>query len=316
MTVPEAASWPGHDGGAWAPAPSRIVASWPAGYFAENVAVADDGTVFVSLHSHNRIDRYRPDTGELDVFCQLPAPPTGLAFDAAGGLWVTGGEVGRPPGYVWRVSQEGEAQAWLEIADALFLNGCALLSPQRTLLVAESFTGRLLAVALQAPAWSSWVEDGSLRPGHEQMPGANGLKIHGDWIWVSVTDHDTILRVPVGADGTAGQLELVAEHLRADDFAFAESGALYIATHVAQTVVRLASDGTRTTIAGPAEGAVGSTACAFGRAAQDRQALYVTTNGGLTIPYEGKLQEAKLLRLEVGEAGLSLPGGRVNPPDS
>ena len=74
-------------------------------------------------------------------------------------------------------------------------------------------------------------------------------------------------------------------------------------------MLRLGADGTRTTITGPDEGAVGSTACAFGRAAGDRQALYVTTNGGLSLPYEGELQEAKLLRLEVGEDGDPLPGG-------
>jgi sugar lactone lactonase YvrE len=309
MTVPGTASWPGHDGGAWAPVPGRIVASWPAGYFAENVAVAGDGTVLVSLHSHNRIDRYRPDTGELDVFCQLPAPATGLAFDAAGVLWVTGGEVGRPPGYVWRADPEGEAEEWVEIADALFLNGCAVLSTQQTLLVAESLTGRVLAVDQRNPAWSTWVEDARLRPEREQMPGANGIKLHQGWVWISVTDRDAILRAELLPDGRAGELETVAEELRADDFAFSELGAMYIATHVAQSVLRLGADGTRTTIAGPDEGAVGSTACAFGRAHGDRQALYVTTNGGLSLPYDGQLQDAKLLRLKVGEDGEPLPCG-------
>jgi len=94
------------------------MAQWPAGHFVENVAVADDGTVFVSLHSHNRIDRYRPDTGELDVFSRLPAPAAGLAFDAAGVLWVTGGEVGRSPGYIWRVSRDGTVEEWVQIPDA------------------------------------------------------------------------------------------------------------------------------------------------------------------------------------------------------
>jgi sugar lactone lactonase YvrE len=289
--------------------PSQTVARWSAGHFAENVAVADDGTVFVSLHSHHRIDRYRPGTGELDVFCRLPAPAAGLAFDAAGVLWVTGGEVGRAPGYVWRVDPEGRAQEWVQIPDALFLNGCAVLPAHQTLLVCESLTGRVLAVDQRTPAWSNWAQDSFLRPGHEQMPGANGIKLHRGWAWVSVTDRNAILRMRIGPDGRAGQLELAAEELRADDFAFARSGAVYIATHVAQTVLRLDTDGTRTTIAGPDEGAVGSTACAFGRAAQDRQALYVTTNGGLSFPYAGKLQDAKLLRLEAGEHGQPLPGG-------
>jgi len=48
--------------------------------------------------------------------------------------------------------------------------------------------------------------------------------------------------------------------------AFGASGSLYIATHPEQTV-RLDAAGNRTTIAGPKQGAVGTTACAFGRAA-------------------------------------------------
>ena len=302
-------SFPGHDGGPLAPLPSRVVAKWPAGHFVENVAVADDGTVFVSLHSHNRIDRYRPDTGELDVFSRLPAPAAGLAFDAAGVLWVTGGEVGRSPGYIWRVSRDGTVEEWAQIPDALFLNGCAVVPGQGKLLVCESLTGRLLAVNQREREWSNWLESDYLRPENEGMPGANGIKLNGGWVWISVTDRNTIVRVRVRPDGRASELELAVEEVRADDFAFSDAETMYITTHVAQSVMRLEADGTRTTVAGPDEGAVGSTACAFGRAPEDRHALYVTTNGGLSLPYEGELQEAKLVRLEVGENGAPLPGG-------
>ena len=69
---------------------------------------------------------------------------------------------------------------------------------------------------------------------------------------------------------------------------------------------RLDAAGTRTTVAGPKQGAVGTTACAFGRAPGDENVLYVTTDSGLVAPYEGVVQEAKLLRLEVGELGWPL----------
>ena len=101
-------------------------------------------------------------------------------------------------------------------------------------------------------------------------------------------------------------MDVVAENLRADDFAFGASGAAYIATHPAQAVVRLDPDGRRETIAGPHQGAVGSTACAFGRGAEDRRALYVTTTGGLRYPYRDAIQDAKLLRLNVEEDGQTL----------
>jgi len=169
--------------------------------------------------------------------------------------------------------------------------------------------GRLLVVDQHEREWSNWLESEYLRPESDGMPGANGIKLNRDLVWVSVTDRNALVRVRVEPDGRAGDLELAVEELRADDFAFSEAERMYITTHVAQSVLRLEADGTRATIAGPDEGVVGSTACAFGRAPQDGHALYVTTNGGLSLPYEGKLQDAKLVRLEVGENGAALPSG-------
>lgn len=294
-------AFPGHESGQWAPVPSRVVASWPVGHFAENLAVDDAGAVFVSLHSHNRVERYDPSTGAVTVFAHLPAPVAGVALGADGTLWATGGELGRTPGYVWRIDRVGVAEEWVQIPDAVFLNGCTPHTDGRTLLVCESVTGRILAVDLLERRWRAWITEDRLRPVSAEIPGANGIKLSDGWAWISVTDHDLIVRARVRADGGAGPLIVAAENLRADDFAFAASGALYIATHPAQTVLRLAPDGTRTTLAGPGEGAVGSTACAFGRAHGDETALYVTTNGGLWAPYEGEVQEAKLVRLDVAE---------------
>jgi sugar lactone lactonase YvrE len=218
-------------------------------------------------------------------------------------LWATGGILGQPPGYVWRVHTDGTFDAWVEIPDAPFMNGCALSIDGRSLLVSESVTGRILNVDLGKRFWQPWITDDRLRPANPGMPGANGIKLSGDHAYVSVTDSNRIFRVAIQSDGSAGPLVPYADNLRADDFAFSASGALYIATHPAQTVMRLDPDGSRTTLAGPAEGAVGSTACAFGRSQEDRTALYVTTSGGIFAPYHGVLQDAKLLRLQVGEAG-------------
>jgi sugar lactone lactonase YvrE len=216
---------------------------------------------------------------------------------------VTGGTVGKPPGYIWRVERGGKVEPWVEIPDAVFMNGCTPHPDGRTLLACESITGRILQIRMDRPHWQAWITDARLRPTQPQMPGANGIKVRERRAWISVTDSNLLMRASIGADGAPGALEVVAENLRGDDFAFATSGALYVATHPAHTVLRLAPDGSRTTIAGPAEGAVGSTACAFGRAAGDEKALYVTTSGGLWTPYRGQVQEAKLVRLEVGEAG-------------
>jgi sugar lactone lactonase YvrE len=300
---PEA--FPGHDGGQWAPVASEVVVSWPQGHFAENVAVDPEGFVYVSLHSHNRIDRFDPKTRKVEEFARLTAPAAGLAFDAAGSLWVTGGAVGQAPGYIWRIAS-GRPEPWVEIPDAIFMNGCTPHLDGRTLLVCESVTGRILAIDQKDKRWGVWLQDDRLRPKAAKTPGANGIKLRDGWAWISVTDHDRIVRSKIAADGSAGAMEVVAENLRADDFAFGESGTAYIATHPAQTVLRLHPDGKRETIAGPDEGAAGSTACAFGRGAEDCKSLYVTTTGGLRYPYRGVVQDAKLLRLNAGERGQTL----------
>jgi hypothetical protein len=55
---------------------------------------------------------------------------------------------------------------------------------------------------------------------------------------------------------------------------------------------------------------VGATACAFGRAPGDETALYVSTDGGFIVPHEGVVQDAKLVRFELGESGYRLLGER------
>ena len=118
-----------------------------------------------------------------------------------------------------------------------------------------------------------------------------------------------MVRVPIRPDGSAGGIEIAATRLCADDFAIGISGSLYLTTHPEHTLVRLDPSGARTTLAGPEQGMVGITACAFGRAPGNENALYVTTDGGFLIPHEGGIQDAKLVRLEVGEPGWPLLQG-------
>src|SRR5258708_2154345 len=229
--------FPGHDGGQWAPVASEVVTSWPQGHFAENLAVDPTGSVYVSLHSHNRIDRFDPKTGRVEEVARLAAPAAGVAFYGPGSLLVTGGAVGQAPGYIWRI-RSGQPELWVEIPDAVFMNGCTPHLDGRTLLVCESVTGRILAIDQKEKRWSVWLQDDRLRPKSAQMPGANGIKLHDGWAWISITDHDWVVRSKIAADRSAGPVEVVADKLRADDFAFGESRAPYIATHPAHTVLR------------------------------------------------------------------------------
>lgn len=129
----------------------------------------------------------------------------------------------------------------------------------------------------------------------------------GDKVFVTNTDRALILEIPLNPDGSAGGINVVAEGLRGDDMAFDALGNLYVTTHIHNSLVRLSPTGERVAIAGPEQGMPGSTSCAFGRRADDRDQLYVTTTGGLIMPFEGRPQEAKLLQASVGQRGYALP---------
>src|SRR5262245_61666043 len=148
MVTPTEDYYPDHDPGKFAPVEAATVATWKAPAFLEHLAVDADGAVFVTVYSHNRVDRYDPATGATTIFAEVPAPPMGLAFDAGGVLWVTGGTLYERPGFIWRVERSGGVRQWCELPDATFMNGCTLHPNGRTLLACESASGHILAIDL------------------------------------------------------------------------------------------------------------------------------------------------------------------------
>jgi hypothetical protein len=143
-----------------------------------------------------------------------------------------------------------------------------------------------------------------------RTPGANGIKIRGGSAYITVSARYLVIRTPIQTDSSAGRVETIWRDVIGDDFAFGEAGSLYVTTHPAQSLVRIDPSGKRATIAGPDQDMVGSTACAFGTAPGDETALYVCADGGFTVPREDGIQDAKLVRLQVGESGYRLLGQR------
>jgi sugar lactone lactonase YvrE len=297
------AALPPHDPAPLAVVAHHVVATWPEGTFVENLAVLDGGDIAVSILSEARIDRVTPD-GVVTPLIGFSAPPTGLAV-TDGALFAAVGEPGQPPITLWRIDPDsGAGEAWMTVGGAVFLNGLTPFAPGR-LLATDSAQGRLYLIDLASRTSTVWLEDERLTPapGVEMLPGANGVKRFGETVMVSSTGRALLLRAAIGPDGAARTLETVAKRLRVDDLAFDAAGSVYLTTHIGHSLDRLSPDGTRVTLAGPNQGMAGSTACAFGRTAADRTALYVTTTGGIVTPPGGVLQSAKLVRLDVGAAG-------------
>ncbi len=289
-----------HDGGAFEPLPSRVLVSWAPGTSLENIAVRNDGIIAISIQTEGEIEEIDRNDWKPRRLAKLPVPIAGIAYDAFKNLWIASGVPHQPPGIIWRVSKDGELALWCGIEDAELLNGLCLTADGSGLLVAESFTGRIHWVSTLEPQTRVWLIDDQLKPvSGTREAGANGIKIWNDRAIISVSDRNRLFEIGLSATGEAGPMRILAEHLRADDFACDPEGQLYLATHQMNSIVRLSQDGTRVTVGGPEQGLVGATAAAFGRAGDDGNTLYVVTNGGRHALYEGHMQEAKLVAIDV-----------------
>ncbi|BDI14263.1 hypothetical protein ANSO36C_00650 [Nostoc cf. commune SO-36] len=65
-------------------APAKIITSFPANTFLENLAIAPNGTIFVSNHEVGEIVRITPD-GNQQIHATVEGKVSGLAFTANGG---------------------------------------------------------------------------------------------------------------------------------------------------------------------------------------------------------------------------------------
>jgi sugar lactone lactonase YvrE len=280
--------------------PAQTLASYPEGSFLESIVIDASGTMYISRHETGEVIKRSPDGTLSTMATNRNGVIAGLGLDNDGTLYAVGGTTGQSQATVYRIS-EGSIEPTMTLADARFLNGMTLLQPG-VFLATDSAAGLVWRIDTQNKTATIWLQDESLRPQtpESQFPGANGIKVFEGAVYVSNSDRRQIVRVPIQADGTAGQPELFASDTVIDDFAFSEDGILYFTTHPTNTVTGLCLDGSRYVIAEASQGVVGSTAVAFG-VGGDRNHLYVVGNGGVFAPLNGELQPAKLVQLSINE---------------
>lgn len=265
------------------------------------------------------------------ALCEGLDHPEGLAFDNEGNLWA-GGELGQiyridPDGNVDEITRLGGFCLGLTFSSAQELWVCN--SGLRQLMRVDR-SGRILGsigsvdgAPLRTPNFSVFDHEGNLyfsdsglwdhangciyrlRPdgtiGHFAGPFAfaNGLALSADdrFVFVAESQRDSVLRIPVLSDGSAGDSEIYASGLARipDGLALDAAGNLYVACYASDTIYRvtperqihlLAFDPEGTRIARP-------TNMAFG--GPDFDDLYVANFG----------------RWHIGRVHLGTPGQRL-----
>lgn len=342
-----------HEEGSQDVRPVETVYEFSQNYFLENIAIRSNGGVLVTVHNRNELvyvdPHYPPQPTPAPaaaVIYRFDAGVSGIVEVKHDQFYVSVGEIGKQGSYgVYRVDMSGFASdshgnvtsnADVEkigtVPDALFLNGSALLSREKgIILLADSIVGAVFSLDVKSGKVNTWLKDSQLEKVTENpmMPGVNGIKIHNGHLYLSNTDAKTFLRAELllssstdsssssdnntteseytAAAAAPGKVEILQRKLNADDFAFdEEDGSVYLTTHVYESVVKLdAADGKRrSTVAGGLGDIVcaGTTAAAFGRTERDRTSLYVTTHGGMSYRDQSEVGPARLLRVEVGRA--------------
>jgi hypothetical protein len=278
-------------------ASAQTLAEFPVNTFLENLAVNTNGNLFVTSHLEGKIYRITPN-GEKTVFAEIKGKPAGIAFGENGELVVTGfGE--NDSANVFLISRTGKVIATSKIEGAIFLNGIVRIKKNRYL-IADSYRGAIWEFNSKTKEYKIWSEAEEFKRADEkdQTPGLNGVRIFNDELYVTNTQQRKLFKIKLDKKGGAsGKPELFAANLNGDDFAIDEAGNLYVTTHIFNSVVRVAPDGTKTVVAEAGEGVTGSTALAFGRSKTDKKSIYVVTNGGMSLPPKEGVQTAKIVRL-------------------
>lgn len=282
---------------------AKIVAEFPVNTFLENIAIDAQGDIFVTSYEEGKIYRLTP-SGDKSELAKIDGTVAGIAVDRQGDLLVAS-SIGSKTLAVFHINRNGTVETLVTLPDAIFLNGITYLRGDRYL-IADSYKGAIWEVDATAKTARIWLQHERLArsDSNAPFPGVNGLKIYGNTLYASNTQRQQLIRIPLTSDYAPGTPEIFLTNINLDDFAFDAQGNLYGTTHVYNSVVRIAPDGQVTIIAKAEQGMTGSTALAFGRTQGDRTDVYVTTNGGMSLPLSTGVAPAKVVRLEVGIEGL------------
>jgi hypothetical protein len=247
-----------------------------AGQQPENVAVEPDGKLDVTLSRARMVERVTPE-GRQRVLATLPAPADGGVNTPVTGFAAVTGIVRTPDGTllvgysagdagltgVWRIRPGHAPERIVALPASGFPNGMALDARTGLLYVADSIKGTVWRVPASGGSPTAWATGPLLSL--TTFIGVNGLKLHNGALWATNSDQATLLRIPIGRDGSPGTIQVRATGLTSiDDFAFAGRGDTAIAALNLQNEVALVRpDGTSTIVLTGQDGLEGPTSVAI-----------------------------------------------------
>jgi sugar lactone lactonase YvrE len=309
---------------AWAhppdtPAAVALIASFNAAQLEtpESLVFDHAGNLYISLALTGEIRRIAPDDSQ-STFAVIPIGPPltpcfsflaimgGVTVDSHDNLYVSAAACDLANRGIWKVSPNGQTQILATLPGEALPNGIAFYHDR--LYVPDSFLGRVWVIPAEGGEATVWFDDPALLapPPGSPFPGANGLKIFRDEVYVSNSGAGTIVVIPIEHGDQPGEPRIhanIPDGQGCDDFSFDVIGNLYCTTDPFRTLLRVAPNGSVTTLLTFADGLDGPTATAFG--IHDEQFDLYITNGA--FPFFSDTHRPSLMRLH-----LDVPGAPLN----
>jgi hypothetical protein len=242
----------------------------------ENIVVTDLSTEQFAATLLNNTLWWSTGRTEQIVPGESDAMTLGIAEDAEHRLYVAVRSQDPAVAGIWRRSVEEMWERYVPVQTTVGLNGITF-GDDGTLYAADSVNGRILALQPGGSSFAVWLDDPALKPTSSEDPvgasGVNGLKVFGSYLYASNTAQGTLLRIPIWDDPRPIP-EQVLSGRAVDDFALDKDGAIYLAVHPDNTVVRVDPAGQQTVLGTAEDGLDGPTAIAIA------QSGVITTNLG------------------------------------
>ncbi|RFU24819.1 hypothetical protein B7463_g11521, partial [Scytalidium lignicola] len=203
-----------------------------------------------------------------------------------------------------------------DIPKAVVPNGVTTLSKEYgTILIADAEGGVIWKVNVHTGEHEIVIDNDYLKPDQAIQPpfGVNGIHIIEKQtsksksiptLYFSNTDRGYLGTIPISLEtGKAtGNVTLLSDNVHAaDDFAVDSCGNVWLCENVLNTLVRVFPDGhVQTIVGGPNSTAlIGPVAVAFGRGCDDRDVLYISTDGYTTKNQVALTTNGKIAAIDV-----------------
>ncbi len=241
-----------------------------AGEHPEAVVRGPDGTIYVGLHEAAAL--YVRDAGGDERTVVIDGAPAGTRVNGLALLDDTLFAAVRADDEdfagVWRFDDAGAARV-VTLPAGAGLNGMDSLEADGLLFITDD-QGAILRVRPDVGEVVRWAEGAWLEPtdpgGYGAASyGANGIAVQEDAVSVSLPAHGKIVRLPILADGSAGEREETYPDVGVvDDFGFGPDGTLLGAALEDDEVVLVGEDGERVVLAARGDGVDQPTDVVFG----------------------------------------------------